>query len=98
MAKRNYTREILAQIKAGRVPVSSVGPEYVVQYAPRSKSDPQPWVSGAYRYNGREVHTMEPCGRPLLSMRSGGMTSCAMHGDHNLACRSGISYIRYNLA
>jgi hypothetical protein len=83
MAKRNYTREILTQVRAGRVPVSSVGPEYVVQYAPRSKYDPQPWTNGAYRYSGREVHTViQTCGQTVAF----GSGRCGRPKRHNGMC------------
>lgn len=58
MKRRNYTREILAQVKAGRVAVNSLGPERPVTYSPRSKSDPKPWDNGTFRYSGRYVHTV----------------------------------------
>jgi hypothetical protein len=83
--RRNYTREILAQVATGRVPVNSVGPECVLRYEPRSKTDPQPWTNGTYRYNGREVHTVPACGQRLLRMYRGTWTYCTKPQGHDRA-------------
>lgn len=84
MKRRNYTREILAQMAEGKVPVNSVGPERPVTYDPRSKADPKPWTNGVYRYSGREVHTVPAtCGEPLAW---GGSNPCARPKGHNGMC------------
>lgn len=88
MAKRrNYTREIKAELRDGRVPVASIGSfTRAVEYNPRSKSDPQPWTDGVFRYTGREIHTVRPCGRKLLSLRGGNFTACTRPTGHDRAC------------
>lgn len=86
MKRRNYTREVLGQIKAGRIAVRSVGgtPEPVT-YQPRSKNDPQPWTDGLFRFNGREVHTVEACGHRLLDLLTGRFTRCTKQVGHSRA-------------
>lgn len=95
MARRNYTREILAQIEQGLVPVNSLGPESRVQYAPRRKTDPQPWTNGFYRYSGRYVHTVAPCGLRVPSL-PGTHVFCGLVRDHDpeIECRV-IPAVRY---
>lgn len=85
MKRRNYTAEIRKQIAAGRVAVNSVGPEYPVTYSPRSKSDPQPWDNGTYRYSGRYVHTVEACGQRLLGFATGRFAACIKPKGHDKA-------------
>lgn len=86
MKRRNYTREILAQVAAGRVAVRSVGYPAAVQYKPRSKSDPWPWYGEGFRYNGREIHTVEACAQKMLSLSGGNFTSCSKPTGHDKAC------------
>lgn len=83
--RRNYTAEILKEVAAGRVAVNSVGPEVQVTYAPRSLRDPRPWFNGEYRYNGREVHTVEACGQKMLRMYRGTWTYCTKVKGHDKA-------------
>lgn len=86
---RNYTREILARVAEGKVPVNSLGPETRVMYRPRSKRDPQPWTNGFYRYSGRYVHTVDPCGEKVPSA-PGAEVFCGLVKDHDpgLVCRA----------
>lgn len=62
MAKRNYTRELLAKKNDGAYIVVSLSPHtgVPVTYSPRSVTDPEPWDAGlAYRFNGRECHAVK---------------------------------------
>lgn len=87
MKRRNYTREIMVEIKGGRIPVASIGSfTREARYEPRSKTDPMPWTDGIYRYNGREIHTVQPCGRKLLGLRTGRFTACTKPTGHTHAC------------
>lgn len=71
---RNYTRELRRAKEQGAKIVCSMAPfEGVeVQYAPRTKGDPQPWrpeqtgrmPDVEYRYSGRECHAVGPNGGP----------------------------------
>ncbi len=67
--ERNYTQELLAARARGERIVCSMAP-YAgnpVDYDPRSKTDPQPWVLAGwggrrddwYRYTGRECHAVQ---------------------------------------
>lgn len=87
MAKRHYTRELLTQIKQGRVPVATVRGARVM-YAPRRKTDPQPWSDGFFRYGGREVHCVTPC-RLKVPSAPGTAVFCGLVLDHDpdMACR-----------
>lgn len=85
MKRRNYTAEILKQVAEGRVAVNSLGPEYPVQYLPRSKRDPQPWFNGAYRYSGRYVHTVEACGMSMINLKTARRVSCVKPKGHEKA-------------
>ena len=99
MARRNYTRELLAQVRAGRVPVNSVGPKHAVDYVPRSKRDPKPWTNGIHRYSGREVHTEEPCGLPIHFSQSNTISPCGLNRGHNLPCHAMPGgYARYTFS
>lgn len=62
MAKRQYTRELLAKKNNGEFIVVSLAPHVGVPavYAPRSANDPAPWDAGlAYRFSGRECHAVK---------------------------------------
>lgn len=83
---RNWTREIRKQVAAGRVAVTSIGTTVPVQYRPRSLRDPWPWYGSGFRYNGREIHTVEACGQKMLSLSGGNFTTCGKHLGHDKAC------------
>jgi hypothetical protein len=62
MAKRQYTRELLAKKNDGELIVCSLAPHVgvPVAYEPRSTNDPEPWNAGlAYRFSGRECHAVK---------------------------------------
>lgn len=87
MKKRNYTREIMSELRdAGRIAVRSVGSPEPVRYAPRSQRDPMPWTDGAFRYTGREVHTVRACGKTLLNISAGRVVLCGKPTGHDKAC------------
>jgi hypothetical protein len=90
MSRRNYTREIKAELRDGRIAVTTLGGFVrAVEHAPRSKSDPQPWTDGTFRYTGREVHTVHPCGKRMLSpVGWGTFVHCAKPTGHDKACSS----------
>ena len=86
MKRRNYTREILAQMADGRTPFSSIGSDTVVEYMPRSKGDPKPWTDGTFRYSGRYVHTVAPC-YGKVHTPSGRPATCALMDGHQGDCQ-----------
>lgn len=59
---RSETAKLLNRMERyGAVIVCSMAPyeNWEVTYAPRSKTDREPWtVAGHYRYSGRECHAM----------------------------------------
>lgn len=85
MKRRNYTAEIRKQIATGRVAVNSISPESPVTYSPRAKSDPRPWDNGAYRFSGREVHTVEACGQRMISLTTARFVTCVKVKGHDKA-------------
>lgn len=87
MARRNYTREILAELRDDRIAVHTAGGvTQTVTYSPRSKTDPLPFTDGQYRYNGREVHTVERCGQKMLNLSGGNFVHCTKPAGHTKAC------------
>lgn len=85
MKRRNYTREILAQMEEGNlVAVNAVGPETVLTLSPRSKTDPRPWTNGTYRYSGREVYAKERCTYQLWGAKHG-LRRCTKEEGHEKA-------------
>lgn len=87
MARRNYTREILKQVRDNRIPVVSyLGRIEVVRLKPRTKTDPAPWTDGTFRYTGREVHTVVPCGMWMLNICTGRYVQCTRPTGHSHAC------------
>lgn len=91
MSRRNYTREILSQVRAGKVPVNSVGPGSVVWLAARSKNDPKPWTDGTFRYSGREIDTEDGCRKSI----NGTVDRCGLQAEHRHDCRRIAAYIHY---
>lgn len=90
--KRNYTRELKAEQAKGRVVVASMLPyEGVpVEYEPRRKGDPQPWVQTdrhgcEWRYSGRYCHAVDACGKKVLVFKTGRFTTCAKPKGHDKA-------------
>lgn len=89
MARRNYTREIMAELRDNRIAVVEyLGRLETVRLAPRSKTDPSPWTDGTYRYSGREVHTVRPCGQKMINISSGNYVHCTRPTGHSHACHS----------
>ncbi len=84
LKRRDYTREILRQMKAGRVPVRSFGSPEPVRYEPRLPSDPRPWTTLGFRYSGREVHTIDACGRDMVFRAR--IVRCEKAAGHGQVC------------
>lgn len=89
VARRNYTRELLALAGSGWVVVGSVLPAdgLPVAHSPRSTSDPQPWTytdrhGCEWRFSGRECHTVRACGVPFF-----GGKRCGLPTGHDRACQ-----------
>lgn len=98
MPKRNYTVELRKAQKNGAKIVASMQPHEGVEmeYAPRKKGDPSPWVfanrphsesSSWYRYTGRECHavlpegaTPAPTARPLGEIQQYALTALREQG------------------
>lgn len=60
--RRNYTQELLAKRNDGALIVVSLAPYtgVPVVYAPRNRTDPEPWTGGLeYRFSGRECHAVK---------------------------------------
>lgn len=61
---RNFTQELKDAVNEGSRVVCSLAPYegQLVEYRPRSESDPSPWVltswPDGYRYSGRECHAV----------------------------------------
>lgn len=63
---RNYTRELRAAQERGATIVCSLEPyrDRMVEYKPRTATDPAPWIVVGlgvlwYRLNGRECHAVD---------------------------------------
>lgn len=94
-ARRNFTNELRAAQKEGKIVVASMLPAQGEQvlHTPRSKQDPQPWRytdrhGCEWRYSGRECHAVHVCGNRLLSLATSEFVTCLKPVGHSKACSS----------
>lgn len=87
---RNFSQELRAAQKEGKIVVVSIGcpQEQQVLHTPRSKQDPQPWLytdrhGCEWRYSGRECHAVSVCANEFLGGRK-----CLKPVGHSKACSS----------
>lgn len=87
---RNFSQELRAEQKEGKIVVASMLPAQGKQvlHTPRSKQDPQPWLytdrhGCEWRYSGRECHAVSVCANEFLGGRK-----CLKPVGHSKACSS----------
>lgn len=87
--RRNFTRELLDARKNGSVIVASLAPYNgePVEYAPRFKTDPRPWLRKdahgcEWRFSGRECHTVPACGQRMIAFKTGRYVTCTLPAGH----------------